>query len=235
MEREEHKSFGGLRFAGFVPFTFYGGQWWLLLGREADGWGVFGGSPETSDLSPAHAAVREAREESHGLLLEPALWKGCRRGPLLLTPRAKIYGVPVPWRLKRQMNKTLLPQAQLLPTQGCFEKKEVKWFPLDLFCSSPRAKTVAGKKLRAPLPFSKEVTCSLIVGWADFNESFWRTSRLRRSAMAMDRACFLETGVRAETRSESPMSARRSPSARRRSGQRKFRRQSAQYVQSRSL
>ena len=60
----KHRRFGGLRFAGFVPFTYNRGQWRLLLGREADGRGVFGGGPEQSDASPAHAAVREAQEIS---------------------------------------------------------------------------------------------------------------------------------------------------------------------------
>lgn len=188
----------GLRFAGFVPFTWRSGKWWFLLGREADGWGVFGGGPESSDPSATHVAVREAREESHGLLLEPALWRGCRRGPLLLTPHAVIYGVPVPWRLQRNMNRVLLPHADLLPSHGCFEKKEAKWFPVDQFCSAPRSKIIEGTKLRVPLPFKKEVSCSLALAWEDFEDDFWNKARLCNGVSDMNDECFRNQGLQME-------------------------------------
>ena len=193
-----------LRFAGFVPFTWRSGQWWFLLGREADGWGVFGGGPENSDPSASHVAVREAREESHGLLLEPALWQGCRRGPLLLTPHAVIYGVPIPWRLKRYMNRVLLPQAELLPSHGCFEKKEVKWFPMHRFCAAPASKTIGGRKLRVPLPFTREVSCSLVLAWTDFDDCFWNEGRLCSSVSAMDEECFGNEKPRLEDSESAP-------------------------------
>jgi hypothetical protein len=124
------------------------------------------------------------------------------------------------------MNKTLLPQAQFPPAQGCFEKKEARWFPLRLFCSGSSAKTAAGKKLRAPLPLRAETALLLILGWEDYNASFWQTARLRRGARAMDRACLLVRVAQAPRGSHAHAT---------RSDHRTLRRHLSQYVESRNL
>ena len=177
-----------VRFAGFVPFCKKYGRWWLLLGLESDGWGVFGGGPEVEDATPAETAVREAIEESHGLLDKGALQRAVSHGPVLATRHAIIYAVAVPWHLSESMRSMFARQAGRLEANGCFEKKAAAWFALDDF-EHPQSRQVSGARLRAPLPFNRNIASHLEAAWPNLEVASWSICALSKRERQMDKVC----------------------------------------------
>jgi len=141
------------------------GEWLALLGEEQDGWGAFGGGPESSDRgSRVRTATREAIEESHGLLPSTALRRAARgTEPLVENAEAVVYGVFVPHVLQTRMNKLLGVQNALktrldslgrTKVEGCFEKESAEWVPLSAFVDKKLQRgssVVCGKWMRVPL------------------------------------------------------------------------------------
>lgn len=132
----------------------------MLLGEEFDGWGAFGGGPEPSDEGDFRiTAIREAIEESHGILSIDAMAKAashCR--PLVRSDKVVVYGVVVPWDTSDNLNQLLHTRRAHKPVGGCFEKKSALWLPLHDICNEQRKSDkcyyIRNLKLRAPLRIS---------------------------------------------------------------------------------
>ena len=178
-----------LRFAGFLPVTRHRRDWWVLLGKEHDGWGVFGGGPEAEDGGdPVRTAVREAHEESHGLLLMACLEAAARAvPPLIQERRACIFGVYVPWSLCRRLNAVLRRQQDdgMKPLRGCYEKTQVLWV---------RARALAGILLplrhRLLLNLDEDTTAQNLARLKKkFQKEEWSEEILRVSETNMTKLC----------------------------------------------
>lgn len=147
-----------LLFAGFLPLwkDEATDTWWMLLGKESDGWGAFGGGPEAGEHGDyTLTACREAREESHGVLSPQALHRASSVcAPLISTSKAEVYGIVVPPKVSLVMNDIFYQLRSYKPRNGCFEKRKVKWFRLDaLTVRASSAKEIGnGIRLRAALP-----------------------------------------------------------------------------------
>jgi len=119
-----------VRFAGFLPCALDAdGQCWLLLGREGDGWGAFGGGPEPGERA-YETAVREAWEESGGVLWPALLSVATRRGPVIHSHGCCIYLISRPWECQEQINSVLSAQLGRHTEPQFQEKLESKWFRL---------------------------------------------------------------------------------------------------------
>ena len=129
-----------LRFVGVLPFhRSQDRQWSVLLGLEEDGWGAFGGGPEDGDASMRQVAIREAVEESHGVLLRAQL-DSTMRGPVLWAAAAAFYAIRVPHKVQALMDNVFAQQSTRRPVGGCFEKRLTCWVPLESFQEDTHAK-----------------------------------------------------------------------------------------------
>ena len=190
-----------LRFSGFLPLCYKKDNWWMLLGEESDGWGAFGGGPEPSDEGDCRAtAIREAVEESHGVLSIDAMAKAVRHcRPLVCSDKAVVFGVVVPWGTSNRLNRLLYSQRAYAPIGGCFEKKSVLWLPLtDLQYEQRKHRKyyyIKDLKLRAPLRISiyKDTTLHTLrclrqhYCWHD-----WQQARGDCLVQFMNRKCNIE-------------------------------------------
>jgi hypothetical protein len=153
-----------VRFAGFLPVTHVNDKWYALLGKERDGWGPFGGGPDHhKDCSVRATALREAREESHGALLETEL-RRAQNGhtPLIENESAVIYAVMIPRALHLSLNNSYAHFARRAPRAGCFEKQHAQWFPLQAL--STACKWIQGCALRKPLNFDFQAALPMLNG-----------------------------------------------------------------------
>lgn len=138
-----------LRFVGLLPcHRGADGRWSVLLGLEEDGWGAFGGGPEKRDKSLRQVAIREAVEESHGVLLRAQLAK-TMRGPLLKTGAAAFYAARVPRRVSPLMDALFAQHVARAPKDGCFEKLLTCWLPLASFADGTCTQLLEGAARRA--------------------------------------------------------------------------------------
>lgn len=172
----------------------------MLLGKEMDekgpGWGAFGGGPEAGETTPGQTAVREAIEESHGILSRRALEKSLEDSAALLrTSKAVVFGVIVPFDLDVRMNAIFDTQRELKPFEGCYEKLHAAWMPLKALYSLKKrrgALAVGGKRLRAPMPIlvadpSVQETLQRLVH--AYDEADWDEKTLQDGVDRMDKEC----------------------------------------------
>ena len=208
-------------FAGFLPLCHQDGEWWMLLGQEKDEdrleWGAFGGGPDPGETDASQTAVREATEESHGLLARKALEKSLKGGPLVRTPKAVIYGVVVPSDMDARMNATFATQTGREPIGGCYEKLHASWMPLKALYSVKKhraVRAIEGRRLRAPMPISTaSPTVQETLQRLDhaYDESDWTEETLQRGVSRMDEACRMKRALAGRRR---PARAAHRPSAR---------------------
>ena len=195
--RKTGRGSGPLRFAGFLPLCLFNGRWWALLGKEADGWGAFGGGPEATEQGePSQTAIREAVEESHGVLSPIALQEAVAATyPLLLTARAAVYGVVVPRVVLSRMQKTFAKLRHMQPSGGCYEKTDAALVPLRFLRNKRQgrpARAVRGRPLRAPLDIDEEashVRQALSSLQAAFDAEHWDAQSCARRVGQQSRHC----------------------------------------------
>ena len=146
-----------LVFAGVIPYKIVNKEFYILLGEEGDGdgWCGFGGGPERGE-TPQETAVREAWEESMGLLgTKEQIKISIHNSDWILTGNKKDgtqsiqYLVDAPMGIDTSFNEVLkylnYCNQGCFPKTGCYEKSQVKWFKLrDIIASAQTKKHIPG-------------------------------------------------------------------------------------------
>lgn len=190
----------GLVFAGFLPVHRSGGKWHVLLGEERNlqGWSSFGGGPEDNETG-AMAAVREAREESYGYLLQDALQDAVVLPPLISDANRTIYGVYVPWELADTIQQCAAKHtpgaAQHTPGATwpvCLEMKDAQWFEVNTNGLVSNKDKNKDKVLRYSLQLESHYEQQLEQFKDLFNPLRWLPRRLESSHRRLMKSCGVE-------------------------------------------
>jgi len=170
-------------------------------GGPLGGWG--GGGEACDEGDHRRTALREAVEESHGILSIVAITKAVNNRPLIRMNKAIVFGMFVPWGICDALNTLLSTQRKKQPIDGCFEKKTVRWIRwVDV---ENKQRKINGQyfindlKLRAPLRLSAcgpDTLHTLQVLIQQFSWGDWHPTHTDPIIHSMNRKCNMAGSTR---------------------------------------